>query len=202
MQSICHTCPRTNIKDTADLADMRHLLMKHMQGVMAMCCKFCNSLEYYSYFYMDDRMSFMCQFLLYSHVLSTQETDGYTGDSFLDSQPTLDDFKGQVEREVLWSTNHMHQHVSSNNLSGWPRNFDYISYCFLSLIWVRVMVGSGHGSNSEQGHPAVPLPGHFHQLLRWDTNMFPSQPRCIISPTSLVCPGVSSQRSLPETSPK
>lgn len=85
------------MEDMADLADMRHILMERVQDVMAACCEFRNSLERYSYLYVDDRKEFMRHFLLYGHVLSGQETEGYTDDSVSESPPTLDNFREQVD---------------------------------------------------------------------------------------------------------
>lgn len=97
--------PQADMEDMADLADMRQLLMERVQGVMATCCEFRNSLERYSYLYVDDRKEFMRQFLLYGHVLSSQETEGYTDDSVSESPPTLDNFREQVDRWVtlMWT---------------------------------------------------------------------------------------------------
>ncbi|XP_068161051.1 dynein axonemal heavy chain 9 [Antennarius striatus] len=89
---------QAEMEDMADLADMRHLLMDRVQGVMATCCEFRNSLERYSYLYVDDRKECMRQFLLYGHVLSSQEKEGDTEDSVSESPPTLDDFREQVDR--------------------------------------------------------------------------------------------------------
>uniref|UniRef100_A0A671VQG9 Dynein axonemal heavy chain 17 n=1 Tax=Sparus aurata TaxID=8175 RepID=A0A671VQG9_SPAAU len=96
---------QNDMEDMADLADMRNLLMERVQGVMATCCEFRNSLERYSYLYVDDRKEFMRQFLLYGHVLSSQETEGYSEDSVSESPPTLDNFREQVDGWVLvkWS---------------------------------------------------------------------------------------------------
>uniref|UniRef100_A0A671VTJ4 Dynein axonemal heavy chain 17 n=1 Tax=Sparus aurata TaxID=8175 RepID=A0A671VTJ4_SPAAU len=88
---------QNDMEDMADLADMRNLLMERVQGVMATCCEFRNSLERYSYLYVDDRKEFMRQFLLYGHVLSSQETEGYSEDSVSESPPTLDNFREQVD---------------------------------------------------------------------------------------------------------
>ncbi|TMS22638.1 hypothetical protein E3U43_012903 [Larimichthys crocea] len=89
---------QADMEDMADLADMRHLLMERVQGVMATCCEFRNSLERYSYLYVDDRKEFMRQFLLYGHVLSSQETVNDTDDNISESPPTLDNFREQVDR--------------------------------------------------------------------------------------------------------
>ncbi|KAM7371234.1 hypothetical protein PAMP_010722 [Pampus punctatissimus] len=88
---------QADMEDMADLADMRHLLMDRVQGVMATCCEFRNSLECYSYLYVDDRKEFMRQFLLYGHVLTSQEMEVYADDGVPESPPTLDNFREQVD---------------------------------------------------------------------------------------------------------
>ncbi|XP_068610643.1 dynein axonemal heavy chain 9 [Brachionichthys hirsutus] len=89
---------QAEMEDMADLADMRHLLMDRVQGVMATCCEFRNSLERYSYLYVDDRKECMRQFLLYGRVLNGQEKEGDAEDSVSESPPTLDNFREQVDR--------------------------------------------------------------------------------------------------------
>ncbi|KAM7382161.1 hypothetical protein PAMA_012837 [Pampus argenteus] len=88
---------QADMEDMADLADMRHLLMDRVQGVMATCCEFRNSLECYSYLYVDDRKEFMRQFLLYGHVVTSQEMEVYADDGVPESPPTLDNFREQVD---------------------------------------------------------------------------------------------------------
>lgn len=93
------------MEDMADLADGRHLLMERVRSAMAACCEVRNSLEHYSYLYVDDRKEFMRQFLLYGHPLSSLEMEGYTDNSVSESPPTLDNFREQVDGWVLisWS---------------------------------------------------------------------------------------------------
>lgn len=86
------------MEDMANLADMRNLLMDRVQSVIVACCEFRNSLEPYSYLYVDDRKEFMRQFLLYGHVLSSQEMEMYTDNGIPENPPTLDNFRKQVDR--------------------------------------------------------------------------------------------------------
>lgn len=84
------------MEDMADLADMRELLMGRVKDAMASCCLFRNSLECYSYLYVDDRKEFMRHFLLNGQV--SQEVDDFSHDSMSESVPTLDKFKEQVDQ--------------------------------------------------------------------------------------------------------
>lgn len=95
--------PQADMEDMADLADMCHLLMERVQGAMATCCEFRNSLEHYSYLYVDDRKEFMRQFLLYGHALSSQEMEDYNDNILSESPPTLDNFREQVDGWVFIS---------------------------------------------------------------------------------------------------
>lgn len=91
--------PQADMENMADLADMRHLLMDRVRGVMTTCCEFRNSLEHYSYLYVDDRKEFMHQFLLYGHMVTNQKVSGENG--VPESRPTLENFREQVDRWVL-----------------------------------------------------------------------------------------------------
>lgn len=88
------------MEDMADLAEMRHLLMERVQRVMAACCDFRNSLERYSYLYMDDRKEFMRHFLQYGQGVGSQEAEGFTDHGLSESPPTLENFREQVDRWV------------------------------------------------------------------------------------------------------
>ncbi|CAF94150.1 unnamed protein product, partial [Tetraodon nigroviridis] len=86
---------QVDMEDMTDLADMRLLLMGRVKEVMTACCQFRNSLESYSYLYVDDRKEFMRHFLLYGQ--SSQVTGGNSDDSMSESPPTLDNFREQVD---------------------------------------------------------------------------------------------------------
>ncbi|XP_008276610.1 dynein axonemal heavy chain 9 [Stegastes partitus] len=88
---------QADMEEMANLADMRHLLMERVQGVMATCCEFRNSLERYSYLYVDDRKEFMRQFLRYGHIHTNQEMEIDADNGIPESPPTLDDFREQVD---------------------------------------------------------------------------------------------------------
>lgn len=94
--STCNVCTQADTEDMAELADMRQLLMGRVKDAMASCCQFRNSLECYSYLYVDDRKEFMRHFLLNGHV--SQEMDDFGHDCISESLPTLDKFKEQVDQ--------------------------------------------------------------------------------------------------------
>ena len=86
------------MEDMADLADMRNLLMERVQSAMAACCEFRNSLERYSYLYVDDRKEFMRRFLMYGHISTSPDFEDDISNRNPESPPTLDDFREQVDR--------------------------------------------------------------------------------------------------------
>lgn len=88
---------QADMEEMADLTDLRHALMDRVKNVMLACCEFRDTLERYSYLYVDDRREFMRQFLLYGHVLTGQEVEDYAGDGVPESPPTLEHFKEQVD---------------------------------------------------------------------------------------------------------
>nr|XP_004569740.1 dynein heavy chain 9, axonemal [Maylandia zebra] len=87
---------QADMEDMADLADMRNLIMERIQAAMATCCEFRNSLERYSYLYVEDRKEFMRQFLLYGQILTNQEMEIYPDNSVSESPPSLGNFREQV----------------------------------------------------------------------------------------------------------
>uniref|UniRef100_A0A8B9HPK8 Dynein, axonemal, heavy chain 9 n=1 Tax=Astyanax mexicanus TaxID=7994 RepID=A0A8B9HPK8_ASTMX len=84
-------------QDMADLADMRQLLMERVHRVMAQCCEHRNAFERYAYLYVDDRKEFMRQFLLYGHVLTTEEIEAHADEGVPEDPPTLERFREQVD---------------------------------------------------------------------------------------------------------
>ncbi|MBN3279379.1 DYH9 protein, partial [Polyodon spathula] len=88
---------QADMEDMADLADMRQFLMECVQHVMSKCCDYRNSFDHYSYLYVDDRKEFMRQFLLYGHVLTSEEIEAHAEDGVPETPPSLDQFKEQVD---------------------------------------------------------------------------------------------------------
>lgn len=101
--------PQADVESMAELAEMRHLLMERVQGVMATCREFRSSLERYSYLYMDDKKEFMRHFLLYGRAFGSQEELAFTEESLPESPPTLENFREQVDR---WVGFRRHVHLS------------------------------------------------------------------------------------------
>ncbi|CAB1430531.1 unnamed protein product [Pleuronectes platessa] len=89
---------QADMEGMADLADMRKLLMKRVQGVMVTCCEYRSSLHHYSFLYEDDRKKLMRQFLQYGHFLTTEEMEVDEDDEVPETPPALDDFRDTIEK--------------------------------------------------------------------------------------------------------
>ncbi|CAH1795230.1 unnamed protein product [Owenia fusiformis] len=86
-----------DLEDMEELSEMRQELMDKVQNVMNKACEYRNSFDSYAYLWVDDRNEFMRQFLLYNHVLTTEEIEAHAEDGVPESPPTLEQFKEQVD---------------------------------------------------------------------------------------------------------
>ena len=80
----------------SDLADKRTELMNRVTSVLHKAADFRNTYDSYAYLWVDDRNEFMRQFLLYNHVLTTEEIEAHAEEGVPECPPTLEQFKGQV----------------------------------------------------------------------------------------------------------
>ncbi len=98
---------QADMEDMVDFAEWRHLLMERVRKVMGQCCEYRNSLEQYTYLYVDDRKEFMRQFLLYGHVLTSEEIEAHAEDGVPETPPALECFSKQVDSyEALYEEVH------------------------------------------------------------------------------------------------
>lgn len=58
-----------------ELSDIREEILSRVQGAIDQALEYCNSFSSYAYLWVDDRQEFLRQFLLYGHVLTTDEID-------------------------------------------------------------------------------------------------------------------------------
>ena len=79
------------------LSEMREELMSRIQNIMTKACEYRNSFDNYAYLWVDDRNEFMRQFLLYNHVLTTEEIEAHAEDGVPECPPTLEQFKEQID---------------------------------------------------------------------------------------------------------
>ncbi|KAL4648151.1 dynein heavy chain 9, axonemal-like [Arapaima gigas] len=88
---------QADMEGMADLSDMRQNLTDSVKQIMSKCLDYSNAFEHYAYLYVDDRKEFMRQFLLYGHVLTSEEIEAHADDSVPESPPTLAQFQEQVD---------------------------------------------------------------------------------------------------------
>lgn len=85
-----------DLEDMEELSEMRQELMDRIQNIMNKACEYRNTFDNYSYLWVDDRNEFMRQFLLYNHVLTTEEIEAHAEDGVPECPPTLNQFKEQI----------------------------------------------------------------------------------------------------------
>ena len=85
------------MEEIAELSDLRDELMGRVTSVMNQAREFQSSFDQYTYLWVDDRQEFMHQFLLYGHVLTTEELEAAGDEPVPESPPTLEQFKEQVD---------------------------------------------------------------------------------------------------------
>ena len=89
-----------------ELSEMRTELMERVQTVMNKACDYRNSFDSYAYLWVDDRNEFMRQFLLYNHVLTSDEIEAHAETGVPEEPPTLAQFKEQVRAAAsFWHQN-------------------------------------------------------------------------------------------------
>ncbi|XP_072167681.1 dynein beta chain, ciliary [Diadema setosum] len=88
---------QSDLEGMDELSDLRNELMDRVQTIMTKAQEYRNSFDNYAYLWVDDRKEFMRQFLLYNHVLTTEEIEAHAEDGVPECPPTLDQFKEQVD---------------------------------------------------------------------------------------------------------
>ncbi|KAK5888840.1 hypothetical protein CesoFtcFv8_014895 [Champsocephalus esox] len=85
-----------DINEMEDLSEMCHVIRSRARIAIAKVREYQGSFASYRYLWTDDRSEFMRQFLLYGHVLSTEEAELYADYELKKNPPTLDNFKEQI----------------------------------------------------------------------------------------------------------
>ncbi|XP_044534788.1 dynein axonemal heavy chain 11 [Gracilinanus agilis] len=80
-----------------DLTETRKEIMGRVSAVIGKVLDYRNSLDAYSYLWVDDRAEFMKQFLLYSHPLTAEEMDIQANEGLPEQPPTIEQFKEQID---------------------------------------------------------------------------------------------------------
>ncbi|KAE8291050.1 Dynein heavy chain 11, axonemal Axonemal beta dynein heavy chain 11 Ciliary dynein heavy chain 11 [Larimichthys crocea] len=85
-----------DINEMEDLSEMCHVIRSRARAAVGKVREYQGSFASYRYLWTDDRSEFMRQFLLYGHVLSTEEAELYADYELKKNPPTLDNFKEQI----------------------------------------------------------------------------------------------------------
>uniref|UniRef100_H2Y9A0 Dynein axonemal heavy chain 11 n=1 Tax=Ciona savignyi TaxID=51511 RepID=H2Y9A0_CIOSA len=86
-----------DMEQMLDLANMRSEVMDRTQAVIESALEHRGTFDKYAYLWVDDRKEFMRQFLLYDHVLTTEEIEEHAEHGVPESPPTLDQFRMQID---------------------------------------------------------------------------------------------------------
>ncbi|KAM8851125.1 dynein beta chain, ciliary [Spinachia spinachia] len=85
-----------DINKMEDLSELCHVIRSRTRAAIAKVREYQRSFASYRYLWSDDRSEFMRQFLLYGHVLSTEEAELYADYELKKNPPTLENFKEQI----------------------------------------------------------------------------------------------------------
>ncbi|XP_043921477.1 dynein axonemal heavy chain 11 [Protopterus annectens] len=86
-----------DMDDMLDLAEFRQEIMLRVTGIVNKAIEYRNSFDNYAYLWVDDRTEFMRQFLLYGHVLTTEEIETHADYGVPECPPTTEQFKEQID---------------------------------------------------------------------------------------------------------
>jgi len=83
-----------------DLNELKQEFLERVKSIANKANEFKDTLDQYSYLWLDDRKESMRQFLLYNHVLTQEEiNEAY---SVPELAPTLDHFKQKVKNRITF----------------------------------------------------------------------------------------------------
>ncbi|KAI2655454.1 Dynein axonemal heavy chain 11 [Labeo rohita] len=87
---------QADVEDMLDLIELRQEVMERVDEVMKKALQYQDTLIRYSPLWLDDRVEFLRQFLLYGHALTAEEVEAYGEDAFPENPPTTAQFKEQM----------------------------------------------------------------------------------------------------------
>ncbi|XP_051791984.1 LOW QUALITY PROTEIN: dynein axonemal heavy chain 11 [Erpetoichthys calabaricus] len=80
-----------------DLQDLRQEILDRVTSVINKAKECKSSFDIYAYLWVDDRAEFMKQFLLYGHVLTTEEIEAAGEEVLPENPPSIEQFKEQID---------------------------------------------------------------------------------------------------------
>ncbi|KAI7806173.1 dynein axonemal heavy chain 11 [Triplophysa rosa] len=87
---------QADVENMMDLLDLRQEVMEKVDDVLKKALKYQEAYNRYAPLWLDDRVEFLRQFLLYGHALTAQEVETYGEDAFPETPPTMEQFKEQM----------------------------------------------------------------------------------------------------------
>nr|XP_060488661.1 dynein axonemal heavy chain 11 isoform X2 [Panthera onca] len=88
---------QNDMENMLGLAEVRQEIMNRVADVINKVLDFRNTLDTYSYLWVDDRSEFMRHFLLYGHSMSSEETGAHANEEVPEQPPTLQQFREQID---------------------------------------------------------------------------------------------------------
>lgn len=82
------------------LVEVRQEIMKRVADVISKVLDFRNTLDTYTYLWVDDRAEFLKHFLLYGQAGPSEETDAHADEEVPEQPPTLEQFKEQARKTL------------------------------------------------------------------------------------------------------
>uniref|UniRef100_A0A8C3PC88 Dynein axonemal heavy chain 11 n=1 Tax=Chrysemys picta bellii TaxID=8478 RepID=A0A8C3PC88_CHRPI len=88
---------QSDMDNMLDLSESRQEIMDRVTDVIRKVLDYRNSLDTYAYLWVDDRAEIMKQFLLYGHVLTSEEIEAHADEGVPEQPPTTEQFKEQID---------------------------------------------------------------------------------------------------------
>ncbi|CAF1186132.1 unnamed protein product [Adineta steineri] len=92
-----HANYQPDIQEMNSLTEIRQEINDRVQHVIAKANEYQRSFDRYAYLWTDDRKEFMRQFLLYGHVLTSEEIQQHAIDGIPENPPTTAQFREQID---------------------------------------------------------------------------------------------------------
>lgn len=85
------------MEEREELHQLRHIIIERIQHAMTKGNEYRSTFEQYCYLWIDDMQEFMRQFVLFGHVLTSDELAGTTEDQVPRKPPTLEQYREQID---------------------------------------------------------------------------------------------------------
>lgn len=82
-----------------NLTELQQEIMARADDTIEKALHYQRAFDSYAHLWLNDKATFMRHFLLYGYICTTEDVDACRPDSFQESQPTIEQFKDQVNNE-------------------------------------------------------------------------------------------------------